>query len=805
MLMALPAAFSAFWLWEAAAQIAWAVLGIVRYPISVADTLVTRLSNKLAKAGTPGAIAARHPCDAWLVLPPGLDGQLLASSVLLVEDPGTGEFPEMRQRALVQNARRRLQIQCSHADRCVCPSEFVRDQLLYDALGVDPAKVRILAAAVSGESSFVSADAGSTLQPPFLTRPYLFVPPTGRRRPYDSQAALVQAMAICSDHAGKDDFDLLFATFAGERLAAEMAPLVEASGLADRIHFVVDADHEQLGALFQRALASLIIDPYEQGLTPLVVALEQNCPVACDRWLARKELCAALADSIVYFDACNAKDIASAMRRLVRQREQILNLQRAAYQTIERRTWDDVARELRSICMEVSKTLPGVPSSRPNDACSQSLEEAAAYASSTPEIFLFLASFYRGGVWETTKDLVQELVAINRQRRRLKLSLGIHSQQTDVESLQSLGEELSITRVGLDRFSHSEASALLDRSPAMSGAGGDFCFLKGAEKEALRADAWMALVDRFHLPLLPARPYGVIVYDMIQRYVPEAFDRTFFRHMASGMRPTVHAADLILVTSPATRADVIAEYGIDPSRIHLAPVACEPRQRFNGLMAEPVALPRGPFVLNVANSAPHKGAIPLLRAYAALKERTNGCCPFLVICGWKTDAFSARHGAGDQFPYWVRVRRLVRELGLEEDRELVFLGYVDDRQLLDLYRRCAVVVNAAKYDNGSFSVIEGRYFGRAVISSDYPASRFLCERFGLQARYFPVDDHEALATALAEALREKPRVGAELADIRARLADPELGRRRYAERVYDALVELGERGYALRSSGHRAA
>jgi DNA-binding TFAR19-related protein (PDSD5 family) len=33
-----------------------------------------------------------------------------------------------------------------------------------------------------------------------------------------------------------------------------------------------------------------------------------------------------------------------------------------------------------------------------------------------------------------------------------------------------------------------------------------------------------------------------------------------------------------------------------------------------------------------------------------------------------------------------------------------------------------------------------------------------------------------------------------LAEIRARLANLELGARRYAERVYDALVELAEQG-----------
>src|SRR5262249_12722817 len=63
------------------------------------------------------------------------------------------------------------------------------------------------------------------------------------------------------------------------------------------------------------------------------------------------------------------------------------------------------------------------------------------------EVFLFLQTYYLGGVWESTKDLVQQLVRINRERARLKFTLGIHQDQTDVQSLESLGLDLRITRI----------------------------------------------------------------------------------------------------------------------------------------------------------------------------------------------------------------------------------------------------------------------------------------------------------------------------------------------------------------------
>jgi glycosyltransferase involved in cell wall biosynthesis len=77
------------------------------------------------------------------------------------------------------------------------------------------------------------------------------------------------------------------------------------------------------------------------------------------------------------------------------------------------------------------------------------------------------------------------------------------------------------------------------------------------------------------------------------------------------------------------------------------------------------------------------------------------------------------------------------------------LGYVDDAQLLDLFTRCRVVVNAARYDNGTYSLIEATYFGKPTVCSDYPAAKNYTVATGVEPLYFPVED----AVALAEAVR----------------------------------------------------
>jgi hypothetical protein len=89
-----------------------------------------------------------------------------------------------------------------------------------------------------------------------------------------------------------------------------------------------------------------------------------------------------------------------------------------------------------------------------------------------------------------------------------------------------------------------------------------------------------------------------------------------------------------------------------------------------------------------------------------------------------------------------------------------------------------------------------------VICSRYPAAEFICQRFGVQAKFFPIDDSDALAELLRQSLAQEAKSISreEITDIRRKLADTELSTRRYAERIYDCLVELAEEGRRLRLS-----
>jgi glycosyltransferase involved in cell wall biosynthesis len=100
-----------------------------------------------------------------------------------------------------------------------------------------------------------------------------------------------------------------------------------------------------------------------------------------------------------------------------------------------------------------------------------------------------------------------------------------------------------------------------------------------------------------------------------------------------------------------------------------------------------------------------------------------------------------------------------------------------------------LVINAANHDNGSYSMIESVWFGKPLISSDYPAARNIDERFDLHCHWFENGNAESLARALPQAVRTTPMDKESLYGVQARLGQRELSLRVYAERFYETLLQ----------------
>jgi glycosyltransferase involved in cell wall biosynthesis len=753
-----------------------------------ADPTVTELIAVIDKAN----------CAMWLLPSLRCNHDIGAPSLQFIPHLAEYHFPDFFDPDHVNKARLLAPLRAQQALLVACTSAFIRDQELLEVLQLPPAKVRMVPPATTGDLPVLDDGEAAALRPAALTWPYVFCPAASAR--HHNVQGLIKTLRRLRDRYGIADLDLVLTGDSNGKLLPEHHRLVEAYGLEGRVHVLNKVDRRQLAALYRGAFATFFPGLYESSAAQIAEALHCRCPVACSRIPVFLEQCEALGKAMLYFDPLDADSIARAALTIRDYRDAVIRRQQEASKVLWQRTWKQAAAEWLTLFKETAE-IAGWPAEYRARVvrCPWPAQPLPPPRPDEPlEMFLFLQHPYLGGVWESTRELIKALIEINTRRRRLKFTLGVQEEQADLDALRQIAGAAPIERMRFEVLTQAEAARLLPGPPSRFGIRPDqvYCFWSACARTALRADAWLALCDRFHNALLPARPYGVIVHDMIQRHVPYAFSPTFFAWRERGMIPTIKRANIVITTSPATRDDVIAEYGLDTGRLRLVPVACEPQRRFAELTAEHVPLPARPFILHAANTSEHKGAGVMLRACGRLKERLGEQAPMLVMCGGFTEYFApSRDGTVSRDePHWRNMRTLVRDLELEEGQDVVFLGFVNDRQLLDLYQRCAVVVNAARHDNGSFCLIEGWYFGKPIISSRYPAAESLCQRFGIPAKFFPIDEAAVLADLLVESVNETPLSAAALAEVRANLADPEFSVQCYAESLYEILVELAQHG-----------
>jgi glycosyltransferase involved in cell wall biosynthesis len=794
LLVGLPVASALVWMVYALFQFAASAGLILRLPFKIVCDEIRKLGKQtVVPPCLPEDIAKAAHCDVWLI-PYIIPYPLPTPSVLLIHDLVTYHYPEGLDSTLVRKVARLAPARAAEATLCGCMSAFIRDKDLLGTLALSPSKVRMVPFAAPRDFPNVTDERAALLRPAFLVRPYIFFP--SGIRGYKNQRILVEALRELRDRHNENGFDLVLTGEIPNEMPKDLEELIDRLGLRQQVHILGPVDRETLGALFHCAFAVIVPSLYEQGSFPIYEGLHFGCPVACSDIPPLREQCAPMGDAMLYFDPRDPDAVARTIIMIRDHREEIRSRQHQTSRVMWQRTWQDVAREWLAVLKEaVELNIPSASHKSPPLAPWPHQEIQPSTFGPRPEVLLFLQTAYLGGVWEATRPLVQELAKINKQRGQLALTLAVHADQTGLGKLEVPSEELKIEEIRVDSFTRLELKDQLGILPSWSfDLGHRFSYLRGAMPAALRADAWFAFGDRFPAPLLPVRPYGLIIFDLLPTRFPEMFSPVFRRMVAEGMKPTAQAARLIIVTTTQARDDVQAMYGIEPSRIRLIPRACEPHRRFQSLCADPIDVLRTPLILNVTNASAHKGADVLLRAMAHLKHRVGGSPPNLVICGYNTEKFSANCSSPDELPYPSTIRQLVVKLGLVEGRDLAFLGYVSNEQLRFLHEQCSVLVNAARYDDGSFSMIEGAYFGQRVISSRYPAAEYLCERFGVPAKFFSPDDASTLAGLLDQSVAEKRIAGAELEQMRATLASEEFGYRRFAERLYECLVELAELG-----------
>lgn len=234
------------------------------------------------------------------------------------------------------------------------------------------------------------------------------------------------------------------------------------------------------------------------------------------------------------------------------------------------------------------------------------------------------------------------------------------------------------------------------------------------------------------LPPLKGVPTVLTVHDMIFKLFPEHQKRLNYWYLNATMPLYCRRATAIVTVSEWSKRDIVAQYGLDPARVHVIYEAAAPEFRPVALddldrVRRRYSLPDC-YAVHVGTIEPRKNLTRLVEALQRLRA-VGLAIPLVVVGrkGWLYDAF---------------FRRLEQ---LDVSDAVLFPGYVDDADLPAVYGAATLSVTPSLYEGAGLPVLEAMACGTPVVCS---STSSLPEMGGAAARYFDPLDVEAMADAI---------------------------------------------------------
>ena len=201
----------------------------------------------------------------------------------------------------------------------------------------------------------------------------------------------------------------------------------------------------------------------------------------------------------------------------------------------------------------------------------------------------------------------------------------------------------------------------------------------------------------YFLKCLKGRPYIITVFDLIHELYPDTL-ATNQKTMRKWKQTSILKADLLIAISESTKKDLIKFYGLQPSRIHVVPLAASlsPNSSANaGAMRLP---PR--YVLYVgARAAGYKNFETLAQAFQLAGKKDKG---LFLICV----------GGG---PFTTSETRLFARLGISGKVRQMSMG---DGELSAIYSRARALVYPSLYEGFGIPLLEAFTCGCPAAASN---------------------------------------------------------------------------------------
>lgn len=260
-------------------------------------------------------------------------------------------------------------------------------------------------------------------------------------------------------------------------------------------------------------------------------------------------------------------------------------------------------------------------------------------------------------------------------------------------------------------------------------------------KQFMDCDLWIIVSDRLRYPILPLRPYVLMVYDYLQRYQPlleQSLNSTFIS--------AAHCAERVFVTTDFTRHDALQFAGLPARRVIKLPMLAP---RLSAHVPAPAEKKMHPYFVWTTNLAPHKNHENAFRALSLYYDRYDGRLSCRVT-GVGTEEIFRR-----KLPHLASLGKIVEHSpGLK--RRLHLLGELPEHVYQSQVAGSVFLWHAGWIDNGTFSVVEAGQLGVPALSSDYPAMREIDRQFGLRLNWMDAHDPDDMARQLKRMESEAP-------------------------------------------------
>lgn len=240
------------------------------------------------------------------------------------------------------------------------------------------------------------------------------------------------------------------------------------------------------------------------------------------------------------------------------------------------------------------------------------------------------------------------------------------------------------------------------------------------------------------LPPFTDIPTVLTVHDLVFERYPQYHKAWNYVFLKSAMPLFCRRATAIIAVSEATKADLQALYGLEPTKITVIPEAAaphftpQPAERVEAVRRRYGLPPR--YILSVGTIEPRKNLSRLVDACEPILQL--GLSDGLVIVGSKG---------------WLYEEFFKHLAELPWRDKVILPGFIADEDLPAVYSGALVTVQPSLWEGFGLPVLEAMACGSPVCASNTSS---LPEVGGEAAHYFDPTDTEAISSSLVEVLRD---------------------------------------------------